>query len=50
MDCNGLLDELYTLTQLEEERLLTPQETTRYTELYDTLVEAGVPIEFAVNI
>ncbi|WP_179087299.1 hypothetical protein [Paenibacillus glucanolyticus] len=50
MDLTQLLDELYALTKVEEERLLTAQETTRYTELYDTLVEAEVPIEFSVII
>ncbi|WP_156395410.1 hypothetical protein [Paenibacillus sp. Root52] len=50
MDYTEQLERLYNLTQTEAERPLTPEESAQYTELYDNLTAADVPIEFAINI
>lgn len=45
-----LLDELFSLTQLEQERKLTWQEEARYVELVDALYEREVEIPFPIEL
>lgn len=45
-----LLNELYSLTQIENERELTEKERNRYVEIVDYLQSEHVEIDFAINI
>jgi len=45
-----LLDELYKLTQIEEERELTESETKRYVEIVDYCHQNDIEIDFGINI
>lgn len=50
MNSEKLLDELYSLTLIEEERDLTEIESKRYLEIYEILKENNIDIEFGINI
>lgn len=50
MNFEKLLDELYALTLIEEERHLNEGETARYLYLVDTLEKNNVVIDFGINI
>lgn len=45
-----LLDELYQLTRIEEERKLNTKEVTRYLEIVDILNRNGIEIPFGIVI
>lgn len=45
-----LLDELFSLTQLEQDRKLTWEEEARYIELVDALHEREVEIPFPIEL
>jgi hypothetical protein len=45
-----LLDELYKLTQIEEERELTTKERKRYVDIVDYCHDNEIEIGFGVNI
>jgi hypothetical protein len=45
-----LLDELYELTQIEEDRELTEKEKARYVEIVDYCRKNYIAIDFGINI
>ncbi|MEX0598490.1 MAG: hypothetical protein WD512_18555 [Candidatus Paceibacterota bacterium] len=50
LDENMILNELYDLTLLEQQRELTEKECIRYLQLVDTCHENNFPIDFAYEV
>lgn len=50
MDYKKLLDELFDLTLIEDERKLTEKESERYIELVEVLHNNNIHIDFGINI
>lgn len=46
----SLLNELYKLTQIEDERCLTDVETQRYLEIVEYCELNEIDIDFAINL
>ncbi|USL89404.1 hypothetical protein vBBceHLY2_00128 [Bacillus phage vB_BceH_LY2] len=49
LDFEKMLDELYALTELENDRELTKKESEKYMELVQCLQDNEIEIDFAIN-